>query len=72
MAAGAGPAHALYFGSYEWLKVRFSTLTSVGSANHDTVAQGAAAAVATCFHDGIMTPAEGTDAHYRSIRNLFL
>ena len=65
MAAGAGPAHALYFGSYEWLKVRFSSFTSATSANTDTLAQGAAATVATCFHDGIMTPAEGTYSSFR-------
>lgn len=58
MVAGAGPAHAFYFAAYERLKVFFS---STGSANHNYWAQGAAASAATLIHDGIMTPAEGTN-----------
>ena len=58
MVAGAGPAHALYFGSYERLKVVFNG--SGLSANQNYLAQGAAGSVATLLHDAIMTPAEGT------------
>ena len=57
MVAGAGPAHALYFGSYERLKVAFNR--SGSSANQNYLAQGAAGSVATLLHDAIMTPAEG-------------
>jgi len=56
MVAGAGPAHALYFGSYERLKVAFNR--SGSSANQNYLAQGAAGSVATLLHDAIMTPAE--------------
>ena len=56
MVAGAGPAHALYFASYERLKV---ILSPAGSANSNPLAQSAAACVATVLHDGVMTPAEG-------------
>ena len=57
MVAGAGPAHALYFAAYERLKVMLSP--SGSSANHNMVAQSAAAVAATVLHDGVMTPAEG-------------
>lgn len=50
---GAGPAHALYFSCYEYLK---DNLTHQGLNNH--VAYGAAGCVATILHDGIMTPAD--------------
>ena len=58
MAAGAAPAHALYFASYEKVKV---ILSPAGSANHNLTAQVSAASVATLLHDGVMTPAEGID-----------
>lgn len=50
----AGPAHALYFSCYEFLK---EVLTSgFGVNNH--IAHGSAGCLATILHDGIMTPAD--------------
>uniref|UniRef100_A0A1B6EHE9 Mitoferrin n=1 Tax=Cuerna arida TaxID=1464854 RepID=A0A1B6EHE9_9HEMI len=50
---GAGPAHALYFSCYEYLK---ENMTHRGLNNH--LAYGVAGSVATVLHDGIMTPAD--------------
>ncbi|KAK7861636.1 hypothetical protein R5R35_010139 [Gryllus longicercus] len=50
---GAGPAHALYFSCYEYVK---DILTHTSLNNH--VGYGAAGCVATLLHDGIMNPAE--------------
>ncbi|XP_002167044.1 mitoferrin-1 [Hydra vulgaris] len=55
VALGAGPAHALYFSSYELTKKLFGN--DVNGANLP-IANAAAGAVATCFHDGTMNPVE--------------
>lgn len=55
VVAGAGPAHALYFGSYEYLKRLLIPKTS--SAYHHLV-YGFAGGLATVFHDAVMTPAD--------------
>ncbi|XP_014274292.1 mitoferrin-1 isoform X1 [Halyomorpha halys] len=51
---GAGPAHALYFSCYEFLKEVLTTRFNVN--NH--LAHGFAGCSATVLHDGIMTPAD--------------
>lgn len=56
MVAGAGPAHALYFSCYEFIKNRMITKTP-SQVNH--LVYGAAGCVATLLHDGVMNPAEG-------------
>lgn len=53
MMAGAGPAHAMYFGCLEKGK---TIATSMKVAPH--VGDGVAAVFATCLHDAVMTPAE--------------
>uniref|UniRef100_A0A8C8DKV0 Solute carrier family 25 member 28 n=1 Tax=Oryzias sinensis TaxID=183150 RepID=A0A8C8DKV0_9TELE len=55
-AIGAGPAHALYFASYEKLKKTLSDVIHPGANSH--VANGAAGCVATLLHDAAMNPAE--------------
>lgn len=57
MALGAGPAHALYFLSYETLKERL--MPSFRKAGvPDFTLHLFAGGVATIFHDSVMTPAE--------------
>ncbi|XP_052773281.1 mitoferrin-2-like [Mya arenaria] len=53
MIGGAGPAHALYFASYEHLKKVFS---KGQEGNH--IARGAAGCAATVIHDLFMNPAD--------------
>uniref|UniRef100_A0A1B6E6V8 Mitoferrin n=1 Tax=Clastoptera arizonana TaxID=38151 RepID=A0A1B6E6V8_9HEMI len=53
VVCGAGPAHALYFSCYEYLK---DSLQLSGINSH--IAIGSAGCVATILHDGIMTPAD--------------
>ncbi|XP_053188687.1 mitoferrin-2 [Scomber japonicus] len=55
-AVGAGPAHALYFASYEKLKKTLSDVIHPGANSH--LANGAAGCVATLLHDAAMNPAE--------------
>ncbi|XP_058507951.1 mitoferrin-2 [Solea solea] len=55
-AVGAGPAHALYFASYEKLKKTLSDVIHPGANSH--LANGAAGCVATVLHDAAMNPAE--------------
>ncbi|XP_018579138.1 mitoferrin-1 [Anoplophora glabripennis] len=56
MVVGAGPSHALYFSSYEYLK---NTLTQyTNSQRYHTLIYGASGCVATLIHDGFMNPAE--------------
>lgn len=55
MVIGAGPAHALYFSSYEKLK-RVLSGTETGAKN--PLAQMAAGSVSTMLHDAIMNPAD--------------
>jgi len=52
---GAGPAHALYFASYEHLKQKISHQTPLNL----TVSSGVAGCVSTIIHDAIMTPTDG-------------
>lgn len=53
MALGAGPAHALYFATYEKMKE-----TLLSKKYPDSVSYLLAGASATVFHDAIMTPSE--------------
>ena len=56
---GAGPAHALYFASYEQAK---KALVPVGSdVASNPVATGISGAIATSIADGFMTPFDGND-----------
>jgi len=53
MMAGAGPAHAMYFGCIEMgkrLTAKFKTPAALGD--------GFSAIFATCLHDAVMTPSE--------------
>ena len=75
MAAGAGPAHALYFSCYEYLKETMNTSALKTSVSQSLV-HAMAGATATVLHDGIMTPAEVVkqrmqmrDSPYRSFLN---
>lgn len=52
---GSGPAHALYFASYEHLKKKISHQTSLSM----TVSSGIAGCASTIIHDAIMTPTDG-------------
>lgn len=51
---GAGPAHALYFSSYEFLRDSVARHTALNS----TLSSGIAGCVSTLLHDGIMTPTD--------------
>uniref|UniRef100_A0A069DRQ6 Putative mitochondrial carrier protein mrs3/4 n=1 Tax=Panstrongylus megistus TaxID=65343 RepID=A0A069DRQ6_9HEMI len=51
---GAGPAHAMYFSSYEYLKELYTTRFNF----NNTLAYGTAGIIATVLHDGIMTPTD--------------
>lgn len=55
MVAGAGPAHALYFSCYEYLKNKM--MSSPHKNSHLVYAK--AGVVSTALHDGVMNPAEG-------------
>jgi len=57
MAAGAGPAHAMYFACYEYLKETLTPFTT-NSYVPESAVHAVAGASATVLHDGIMTPAE--------------
>ena len=59
VAAGAGPAHALYFSSYEFSK----RMLSNQKAEYHHVAHGIAGLIATLIHDGFMTPIDGNLMH---------
>ncbi|GAB6024533.1 hypothetical protein CHUAL_009686 [Chamberlinius hualienensis] len=54
VVGGAGPAHALYFSSYEKLK----KVLSSSRPGHHHIAHGAAGVGATLLHDAIMCPSE--------------
>ena len=58
MALGAGPAHAMYFTCYEYLKEKLTPFTT-NSYVPESAVHAIAGASATVLHDGIMTPAEG-------------
>ncbi|XP_073970179.1 mitochondrial iron transporter mitoferrin isoform X1 [Rhodnius prolixus] len=51
---GAGPAHALYFSSYEYLKELYTARFNF----NNTLAYGTAGVAATLLHDGVMTPTD--------------
>jgi len=55
-AAGAGPAHAVYFGTYEAMKDRLETIT--GKPHHHPLVSGTAGALATVASDAVMTPTD--------------
>ena len=55
MVVGAGPAHALYFASYEKLK---RVLSGTETGGKSPIAQMAAGTVSTMLHDAIMNPAD--------------
>lgn len=55
VALGAGPSHALYFGSYELTKKLIGKKNVVGQT---PLVNAAAGCVATLFHDGTMNPVE--------------
>ncbi|KAG8222585.1 hypothetical protein J437_LFUL010427 [Ladona fulva] len=54
VVTGAGPAHALYFSTYEYLKEFLTTKMSL----HPQLAYGASGCVSTLIHDAVMNPAE--------------
>lgn len=58
MIGSAGPAHALYFSCYEFIKNKL-----INSRTHqfNNLVYGFAGCVATLLHDGVMNPAEGTN-----------
>lgn len=56
MILGAGPSHALYFSSYEFLKKTFTEI--VPSTSYNSLCYGAAGCLSTLLHDGVMNPAE--------------
>ncbi|XP_072341714.1 mitoferrin-1-like isoform X2 [Scyliorhinus torazame] len=56
MVLGAGPAHAMYFSSYEKMKRTLSDASGHDGNSH--LANGVAGGLATLVHDGVMTPAE--------------
>ncbi|CAK9811547.1 SLC25A37 [Anthophora plagiata] len=56
MVVGAGPAHALYFSCYEFVKNKL--LSSRTHPELNLAVYGTAGCVATLFHDGVMNPAE--------------
>ena len=75
MIAGAGPAHAMYFGCLETGKnfsAKFNLTAEIGDGKFDCYfiwtkdiswvfisSTGVSAVFATCLHDAVMTPAEG-------------
>ncbi|XP_050303986.1 mitoferrin-1-like [Anthonomus grandis grandis] len=56
MVLGAGPSHALYFSTYEFLKSTFTEM--MPSTKYHTLCYGAAGCISTLLHDGVMNPAE--------------
>ncbi|XP_078094701.1 mitoferrin-1 isoform X2 [Mustelus asterias] len=56
MVLGAGPAHAMYFSSYEKMKRTLSD--AIGNGGNSHLANGVAGGLATLIHDAVMTPAE--------------
>ncbi|RCI04709.1 Fe(2+) transporter [Rhizopus stolonifer] len=74
--AGAGPAHAIHFATYEFCKEKLilSNQTIFGLPNQ-LIASGCAGAIATLAHDALMTPFDVLkqrmqlrDSTYRSVR----
>lgn len=57
MVIGAGPAHAMYFSCYEYLKEKMINSTKYSSNHH--LKYACAGVLSTILHDGVMNPAEG-------------
>lgn len=55
VAFGAGPAHALYFSCYEFMKNNFSGSERPGE---NSLVNGVAACFATLLHDAVMVPSD--------------
>lgn len=55
VAIGAGPAHALYFSCYEFIKNNFSGNQQPGE---NSLVNGIAACFATFLHDAVMVPSD--------------
>lgn len=51
---GAGPAHAMYFATYEFLKEIYSSRLEWNG----TISSGLAGVTSTLLHDGVMTPSD--------------
>lgn len=54
IASASIPAHALYFSIYEFMKIKLG----VNNTGFQFVASGLTGAIATFFHDLIITPAD--------------
>jgi solute carrier family 25 iron transporter 28/37 len=67
--AGAGPAHAVHFATYEYCKEKINkrlsnntkirTPVSSFEISNQLIASGSAGAIATFSHDFLMTPFDG-------------
>lgn len=55
VAFGAGPAHALYFSCYEFIKSNFSGSSRAGD---NPLVNGVAGVFATLLHDAVMVPSD--------------
>ena len=55
VAFGAGPAHALYFSCYEFIKSNFSGASKAGD---NPLVNGIAGCFATLLHDAVMVPSD--------------
>ena len=53
VAFGAGPAHALYFSCYKFIKNNFSGSAKAGDS---MIVNGVAGCFATLLHDAVMVP----------------
>jgi solute carrier family 25 iron transporter 28/37 len=56
VAFGAGPAHALYFSCYEFIKTNFSGKSKAGD---NSMTNAIAGCFSTLLHDAIMVPSDG-------------
>lgn len=54
VVAASGPAHALYYGSYEFVKINLQHVVK----NHNSFCHGVAGCFATFFHDAVVNPSE--------------
>lgn len=57
VAFGAGPAHALYFSCYEFIKNNFSGGVTPGENNKINFVAGC---FSTLLHDAVMVPSDGS------------
>lgn len=65
MVSGAAPAHALFFGAYEFTKHHFGG----NMAGHRPVEVAAAGACATVAMDGILTPMDAVKQRMQLTNN---